>query len=135
MGIRWKRTVCDEDRNCASRGCSIPAGTQHWTATWKNDDRAQVTAHYCPLCAAGSQAHSGETVYGLLGSLLLALIFLIVLPVLWPRHWPLWVALFVVVYAATAVITTRLFLRFYPSRRSKSTANAARERASVAAGS
>jgi hypothetical protein len=115
--MKWKRVTSVESAVCAARGCTIEAGQRHWRARWKREDGAAQEARYCAVCGAGSQAHPGDTVYGLWGSLLLAVLFLIVLPLIWPQHWLLWIGLFVVVYAATAVITTRLFLKIYPDRR------------------
>jgi hypothetical protein len=78
-----------------------------------------LEARYCQECAAGSQAHPGDTLYGVWCSLALAVLFLVVLPLAWPQRWLLWMTLFAVVYAAIAVISTQLFLKIYPDRRSK----------------
>lgn len=113
--MKWKRITGAEDTHCAARGCPIPAGTRHWLAHWSTDGTSQE-AHYCEECGHSSQAHPGDTLYGLWGVLGLALIFLVVLPVLWPHRWTLWVLLFVVVFTVAAVVTTRLFFRYYPNR-------------------
>jgi hypothetical protein len=115
--MRWQPVTSGEDARCAARGCPIPGGTAHWLARWKADDGSRVEAHYCQQCGAGSQAHPGDTRYGVWGTLALMLMFLVVLPLAWPQRWLLWLALFIVVYAAAAMITTRLFLRLYPERR------------------
>jgi hypothetical protein len=115
--MKWKRVTNGEDALCAARGCTIPAGQKHWQARWKSENGAAQEARYCEECGAGSQAHPGDTLYGVWGSLLLAVVFLVVLPLAWPHRWPLWVALFVAAYASVAVISTRLFLKIYPNRR------------------
>jgi hypothetical protein len=115
--MKWKRVISAQDDLCAARGCTIQAGRRHWYARWKGEDGNPQEARYCEECRAGSQAHPGDTLYGLWGSLALAVLFLVVLPLAWPQRWLLWVSLFTVVYASLAVITTRLFLRMYPDRR------------------
>jgi hypothetical protein len=113
--MKWKRITGGAETRCAARGCAIPAGARYWLARWETDDGTQE-AHYCEECGYGSQAHPGDTLYGVWGVLLLAAVFLVVLPLLWPQWWVLWLALFVLVLTVVAVVTTRLFLRIYPNR-------------------
>ena len=116
--MRWKRVTCAKDTLCAARGCPIPPGERHWQARWKDEAGKLLEAHYCCECGAGSQAHPGDTLYGLCGTLGLLGLFLVALLV-WPQQWRLWIALFAVMYASAAGISTLLFLRIYPDWRGK----------------
>lgn len=113
--MKWKRITCGEETRCTARGCPIPAGTRHWLVRWKSETAGALEEHYCNECGHGSQAHPGDTRYGIWGSLGLAFIFLVILPALWPHRWTLWLAIFALVYTATVAVTTCLFLRIYPN--------------------